>query len=152
MSYNDLRKGRHSELGREYFITFVVNGRKPVFKDFYTGQCFAKELQALNNRHRSCWLAWVLMPDHFHGLLKLAGSESLSQHVRRLKGNSARRLNQLIKSNGTFWQPGYFDRALRQDENRKQIARYMLANPLRGGLVKQIGDYSFWDAVWLDND
>ncbi len=29
------------------------------------------------------------------------------------------------------------------------IARYIIANPLHAGLVKQVGDYPFWDAVWL---
>ena len=28
-------------------------------------------------------------------------------------------------------------------------ARYVVANPLRAGLVTSIGDYPFWDAAWL---
>ena len=31
----------------------------------------------------------------------------------------------------------------------KDVARYIVANPLRAGLVEKIGDYPFWDAVWL---
>ncbi|KFN46779.1 hypothetical protein N790_08155 [Arenimonas malthae CC-JY-1] len=27
-----------------------------------------------------------------------------------------------------------------------------MANPLRAGLVADIGDYPFWDAVWLTDD
>ena len=29
------------------------------------------------------------------------------------------------------------------------VARYIVANPLRAGLVTKIGDYPFWNAVWL---
>jgi putative transposase len=29
------------------------------------------------------------------------------------------------------------------------IARYIVANPLRAGLVERLGDYPHWDAVWL---
>ena len=31
----------------------------------------------------------------------------------------------------------------------RAAARYIVANPLRAGLVKQIGDYPLWDAIWL---
>ncbi|HXR00866.1 MAG TPA: transposase, partial [Pseudomonas sp.] len=30
-----------------------------------------------------------------------------------------------------------------------KMARYVVANPLRVGLVSKLGDYSLWDAVWL---
>jgi hypothetical protein len=29
------------------------------------------------------------------------------------------------------------------------MARYIIANPLRAGLVDRIGDYPLWDAMWL---
>lgn len=29
------------------------------------------------------------------------------------------------------------------------MARYMVANPLRAGLVSSIREYPHWDAVWL---
>jgi hypothetical protein len=38
---------------------------------------------------------------------------------------------------------------LRQDEDVARVARYVVANPLRAGLVKRIGDYPLWDAAWL---
>ena len=35
------------------------------------------------------------------------------------------------------------------DEDLKKTARYIVANPLRAGLVKRLGDYPHWDALWL---
>ncbi|MFV3290267.1 transposase, partial [Pseudomonas sp. NY11955] len=29
------------------------------------------------------------------------------------------------------------------------VARYIVANPIRAGLVSRVGDYPHWDAVWL---
>ena len=43
----------------------------------------------------------------------------------------------------------HYDHALRKDEDVKKIARYIIANPLRAGLVEKIEDYPYWDAVWL---
>jgi putative transposase len=48
-----------------------------------------------------------------------------------------------------LWQPGYFDRALRKEDDRLAVARYLVANPLRAGIVQRIGDYPHWDSVWL---
>jgi hypothetical protein len=31
----------------------------------------------------------------------------------------------------------------------RDIARYIIANPLRAGLAESIGDYPHWDAIWL---
>ena len=47
------------------------------------------------------------------------------------------------------WQRGFYDHAIRREENLRNVARYIVANPLRAGLVQQIGDYPLWDAIWL---
>ena len=31
----------------------------------------------------------------------------------------------------------------------RRIARYIVANPLRAGLVQTIGDYPHWDCIWM---
>jgi REP element-mobilizing transposase RayT len=48
-----------------------------------------------------------------------------------------------------IWQPGFHDHALRHDDDVAEIARYIVANPLRAGLVARLGDDSHWDAVWV---
>ena len=70
---------------------------------------------------------------------------TLPEAVRLLKGRSAHAIGQAI------WQANYDDPAARQDEDLRKMARYIVANPLRANLVRQIGDYSLWDAVWLDD-
>lgn len=69
----------------------------------------------------------------------------LSEAMQLLKGRSARAVGRAV------WQANYFDHAVRQDEDLRKMARYIVANPLRANLVEQIGDYSLWDAVWLDD-
>ena len=69
--------------------------------------------------------------------------------MRRFKSNSARSINRHLNRQGALWQQGYHDRALRHDDDLLATARYIVANPLRAGLVKRIGDYPLWDAVWL---
>jgi hypothetical protein len=38
---------------------------------------------------------------------------------------------------------------MRKDQDLQVAARYIVANPLRAGLVKRVGDYPLWDAIWL---
>ncbi len=110
------------------------------------------------------------MPDHFHGLLSLAcnvdlksnlalvdrdssrqtsSNNELSQIIRSLKGRSAHAINETQQRQGKLWQSNFHDHALRAEEDRLQIARYITANPLRAGLVKRIEAWPHWDSVWL---
>ena len=150
MPYADLRKGRFSEAGRAYFITTVIAGRKPVFTDFQAARLLVGEARCLHNAQRLRSLAWVLMPDHFHWLFQLAEDGDLGRIVGSLKGSSSRRINRHFGSTGALWQPAYFDHAVRADEDIVQIARYIVANPLRAGIVKTLGEYPHWDAEWLE--
>ncbi len=40
-------------------------------------------------------------------------------------------------------------RSLRKDEDLVHLARYVVANPVRAGLVERLGDYPLWDAQWV---
>ncbi|KAF1003790.1 MAG: REP-associated tyrosine transposase [Luteibacter sp.] len=87
------------------------------------------------------------MPDHIHVMVKL-GDRELSRVVASLRS----RLTRTFKTQGRtspLWQRAFHDRALRTDENLRAVARYIVANPLRAGLVNHIGDYPYWNAIWL---
>lgn len=149
MSWNDLRKGRCSLSNSEYFITFTTYQRHPLFLNHEAATCFSRQLAISERNTDSNWLAWVLMPDHFHGLLKLNNEASLAEVVKDIKGRSAFVLNKQFHLQGKCWQPAYYDRALRRAQDRRAIARYIIANPLRAKLVSSIGDYPYWNAVYI---
>ena len=96
-------------------------------------------------------LAWVLMPDHAHWVVELEDESSLSGLISTLKRESTKAANAIaINPRGTaLWMSGFHDRAIRRDDGMLAVARYVVANPLRAGLVSRIGDYPFWDSIWL---
>lgn len=152
MPYNELLKGRFSEPGREYFITTVVRDRKKVFTRFFIARLFIQELMRNCENGTYTWLAWVVMPDHFHGLLSLGESDDLQKIMQQVKGRSARLLNNKFGVTGqSLWQKGFYDHALRREEDRKTIARYIVMNPVRAGLVASVYEYPHWDAVWMSD-
>lgn len=149
MSWNDLRKGRFSEKYRPYFITFVTANRIPLFLEFETASSFCKVIKE-NERYGDCvWLTWVLMPDHFHGILELKGSKTLSDCIRHLKSVSAIEINRCIGNKGSVWQKAFYDHAVRKEEHIVEIARYVIANPLRAKLTKSVKNYPYWNSIFL---
>jgi REP element-mobilizing transposase RayT len=94
-------------------------------------------------------LAFVVMPDHLHWLFQLIGDRSLTTSVNTVKSYSTRRINVIVKRQGRLWQKGFYDRAIRKEEDLVSVARYIVANPVRAGFVKSIRLYSLWDATWL---
>lgn len=89
------------------------------------------------------------MPDHLHWLVQLQ-SGTLGSLIRRFKSRSAAAINLARSTPGhRIWQAGFHDRAIRDGQNIRAMARYVIANPLRAGLVQQASDYPHWDAIWM---
>ncbi|WP_110948663.1 REP-associated tyrosine transposase [Pseudomonas bohemica] len=143
-----LRLGRYSQTGQIYMITAVTYNRQPFFSDWRAGRLLVHQFRKVQQDDLAESLAWVVMPDHFHWLVQLKQSE-LSAIVHRVKSRAAREVNAYLDRSGQFWQRSFHDRAVRHEEDIQSTARYIIANPIRAGLVKRVHDYPLWDAVWL---
>jgi len=139
-----LRIGRYSEPGRAYLVTTVTRDRRARFLEMSASLATIRCLRTMDAQRVSRTLCYVLMPDHLHWLMVLGSGASLPEVVRRFKSYSGRQLG------GSVWQRGFHDRALRREADLLPAARYVVANPLRAALVRRLGDYPYWDAVWLE--
>ncbi|MDD5240706.1 MAG: transposase [Sulfuricella sp.] len=144
---HDLRKGRFSEPNRIYLITAVTQARAPWFQNLGLGRLLVGVLRAETPHAET--LAYVVMPDHLHWLMQLREEHTLSRVIEDVKSISAHRINRALERTGPLWQAGFHDHALRHEEDVASVARYVVANPLRAGLVKSLGDYPLWDAAWI---
>ena len=145
-----LRAGRvETHSGQVWHLTFTTHEREPLFEDFKAARVVAGCLHDSMAITDGRVLAWVVMPDHVHCLLQLDGGQSLSAAIGAFKSGCARRVNRALERTGPLWARAYHDHAIRQDEDLRSVARYIVANPLRAGLVERIADYPFWNAVWM---
>jgi REP element-mobilizing transposase RayT len=126
----------------------VVLNREPLFGNFKNGRLVVDAFRTAEREGFATSLAWVVMPDHFHWLIELQNIQ-LSTLMARTKSRIAVTVNRSIRRQGPVWQHGYHDRAIRKEEDLQAVARYIVANPLRAGLVGRVGDYPLWDAIWL---
>lgn len=139
----DLRKGRVCRCPGRCSRDHVTLGRQPIFSDLRAARVLVNALRESQARGEAATLAFVIMPDHMHWLLQLEERVSLSKLVGAVKAVTAHGVG------GKIWQGGFHDHALRQEEDLVEVARYIVANPLRAGLAQRVGDYPHWDAVWL---
>ena len=135
--------------GHAYHLTVSTYSRRPWFADFYAARAAIRALNdPLTLQGSRAW-AWVLMPDHFHALIQLGPADDLTGLVTRVKSASGRAVNRVLGRTGPVWQRAYHDHALRSEEDAKTVARYIIMNPLRAGLVRRASEYSHWDAAWV---
>ncbi|ODV13551.1 MAG: transposase [Rhodanobacter sp. SCN 68-63] len=145
-----LRRGRVSLPGQVYLITVTTRYRQPVFDDCVAARVASRVIHASTHWGDAQLLAWVLMPDHWHGLLEL-GHEPLDRVVARFKAAVSRALHASGRLAGPLWDRSFHDHALRRDEDMRSAARYIVGNPVRAGLVDSALLYPYWNAVWLDD-
>jgi REP element-mobilizing transposase RayT len=136
--------------GGAYHVIFRTHGRRPLFRDLQLGRIVVTGMRWQDEARRTSTLAFVVMPDHVHWLFTLGPDASLAGVMSRMKGFTARRINASIGRAGSkVWQVGFFDHAVRRDEDLQAIARYIVANPLRAEIATSLGDYALWDACWV---
>ena len=143
-----LRRARCSMPGRLYMLTTVTHRRKPLFHDLRFARLVIQNLRYAEEQHHCRSLTWVVMPDHVHWLIELK-EVTLGTLMQRFKCQSSNALHKAGAKGKPVWQAGYYDRALRRDEDVFKVARYIVANPVRAGLVSSVGAYPHWDAAWL---
>ena len=90
------------------------------------------------------------MPDHMHLLIRLHGDDTLAVVMNRINSCTAKAINRATGRSGAVWQGAYHDRVLRQEQDLLPAIRYLLANPIRAGLVARLGAYPYWQVYDLD--
>jgi putative transposase len=142
-NHENLRIGRASLPQQMYHITSCTQNSDPVFLDLYSARKVIQSLMQSDALGYTDTLAFVVMPDHLHWLFQLQHTQSLSAVVHGVKTFSARRIGR------AFWQSSFYDRGIRKEDDLMGVARYIVANPVRAGLVDSAAHYPHWDAAWL---
>lgn len=150
--YRALRAGRASAPGQRYLITTLCRERHPHFSAWPIASSVSSKLEESSLWNGSRLLCWVLMPDHLHMLIELGDCASLSALIRRVKSVTALAANRAANRSGSVWMPGFHDHALRAEESTVDVVRYIIENPIRAGLVREVGAYPYWNTMWLGED
>ena len=95
--------------------------------------------------------AYCLMPNHVHLVLGPSSSCDIVTFVGQFK-NLAQRQVWKLGVTGRIWQESFWDRFLRDEESLEEVAKYVLNNLVRKGLVERWQDYHFSGSLVYDLD
>ena len=126
-----------------YFLTFCAHERRPVFKDPSVIELVLDQIRFTATEQSIENSAYCFMWDHLHILVAgTTDSTDLKKFAKLTKQRSAWRFGR--RGDGRLWQPGYYDRVLREEESTQGVVRYIVENPVRAGIVASPGDYPHW--------
>ena len=124
------------------FVTIATKRKQPIFSQRDTAENFVALLRAICNENNMPLYAYCVMPDHAHLLLSASETKGIIEFVREVKSRSTK-LAWQHGYRGAIWQRSFYDHFLRRDEDCLVVARYIVDNPVRKGIVEHWGDYPF---------
>ncbi len=133
----------YESASQAYFLTTCTQNSAALFCDVALAREVLSCLLTQRGASRILVFAYCLMPDHLHVLCSPSeDGHSVIRFMDSFKGKSTRVCwSRGVK--GKVWQRGFYDHILRSEENLTEIAEYIVANPLRAGLVERQGRYEF---------
>ncbi|MCX5782209.1 MAG: transposase [Elusimicrobia bacterium] len=115
--------------------------RREIFKDDDDRREFLRRLgEGLKQTQHKCY-GWVLMPNHFHLLIR-TGARPLSDLMRKLLTGYALYFNKKYKRCGYLYQNRYKSILCQEEEYLLELVRYIHLNPIRAKIVKGIQELS----------
>src|SRR5262245_24795976 len=134
--------------GYRYFVTCCTDHWLRAFTSAAIVDALSTQLRRTCAEHSFALLAYVFMPDHLHFLIE---GQTENADFRALMKVLRKRLTTEYHEfdSGELWQDGYHEHVLRNEEATVAVARYILGNPVREGLVENATDYPFsWSLEW----
>jgi putative transposase len=142
-----LRGGRISAAFQTYFITKCVDERRETLAVPAAAEIVIESLAHARRKGEIKLLAFVVMPDHYHGVFVLLPDHDLPDLMRRVGSHTANRIRRTLDLDLHVWQAdGFYDRACRNDKEVLDALEHVQHNPVRKALVAVAQDWPFSSA------
>jgi len=127
---------------QRYFLTFCTAQRRACLITSDAVTCVHDQILLAVALFDMEEIAYCFMPDHLHLLVEARSSDSdLISFANLVKQRTSFAYRQSHPER--LWQKGYFEHIVRNDESTQIVAKYVLEDPVRAGLVKEPLDYPF---------
>ena len=125
-----------------YFLTFCTDHRKKRFEDARPVDVVREQILRAANDESFAVIAYCFMPDHVHLLVEASSDASdCLRFIKRAKQFSGFHYQKQFGER--LWQRYGYERTLRSEDTTLVVAKYIVANPVRAGLVENPEDYPF---------
>jgi REP-associated tyrosine transposase len=127
--------------GALFHVTSRGNEQRDIFRDDDDRLRFLESLQDAVDSFRWILTAYVLMSNHVHLLLQLTEDATLSAGMQWLNGTYALAFNRRHRRVGHLFQGRFHAPIIEKETYFLNVARYVVLNPVRAGIVANAGDY-----------
>ena len=136
------RRNRVLVEGATYHVYARVTRRERIFADPAEADAWTDAVRDARRRDGFTLLAWCLMPNHFHIMLRTA-SVPLWRSMRSIQGRFAAGFNRRRRLVGPVWQSRYKSKLVIDDAYLRRLIAYIHLNPVVAGLVTDAADYRY---------
>ena len=130
--------------GGLYHVTSRGDSREDIFIDDADRLVWLEVFAQTCKRFNWVCHAWCLMDNHYHIVVETIEG-NLAQGMRHLNGVYTQTFNRTHKRVGHVFQGRYKAIIVEKDGYLLELARYVVLNPLRAGMVKDIADW-YWSS------
>jgi len=126
--------------GGVYHVTSRGNRRQTVFHDDTDYSAFIEYLETVVRQYSWRCHGYCLMPNHFHLLIETP-EPNISDGMQRLNSRYAQWFNRRHDYSGHLFQGRFYGRLVESAYHLLELARYVVANPVRAGLCSHAGEW-----------
>lgn len=125
-----------------YHVTARGDRREAIFEDDQDRSTFLVTLEQVIDQFNWTCYAWCLMDNHYHLLIQTPDG-NLSKGMRQLNGVYTQASNRRHARVGHLFQGRFKAILVDKDAYLLELARYIVLNPVRAGMVKTPNDWAW---------
>jgi len=137
------RDRRYNQAGIIHHIVNRGNNRQAIFLEGTDQRHYLRCLYNYKKKYQFQLYAFCLMTNHVHLLLRVGVKGNLSKIMQSLAVAYCRWYHYKYRCSGHIWQGRFSSSIVSDDEYLLTAMQYVEENPVRAGIVKEIGDYLY---------
>lgn len=159
-------RNNYEKYGNIFFVTSTVVGSIDIFKIDLLCKIMIEKLRFYQNRGDFTIIAYVVMPDHFHLVIKTNNDKSISDCIGNLKRITSRETTAKLKDleeakilseldqmaalepthDSRIWKHRFDSLVIVNEETLRQKIEYIHNNPVKAGLVSEPDEWVYSSA------
>ncbi len=133
----------HFAPGEYYHIYNRGSGRNPIFREQANYLFLLGKLKKYANELSVAVIAYCLMPNHYHFLLRQDGLFAAGLVPQRLFNSYSKAFNKRYNRTGTLFEDRFKAIHVDREGYLLHLCRYIHANPVKDGLVARLEDWPY---------
>jgi REP element-mobilizing transposase RayT len=131
------------EEGHYYHIYNRGARRVSIFREHENYLFVLNKLKQYTQLLQHCVVAYCLMPNHYHWLVRQDGEEPVRLLPQRVFNSYSKAYNKRYEHSGTLFEGPYRAHQVDNHNYLLHLCRYIHANPVKDGLVSSLDDWPY---------